>query len=223
MSEAGLRATAWQVLLELAHLTLETCKMKQKTKFAIYNLIKPFFPAHSSRIRRAVLRWCGVELGQNVFISSSSQITSDGGRITIGDNVVIVDAHITSMGGHIIIGKNSEVHPHSILAANGNSVLHIGENVKIAHMVSLKTTSHRIDLNGECIGGDCEYRDITIGDGCWVCAGAIVIPGTNIGRKNVIAAGAVVIKNTPEGVLMAGNPARIKKFYPLGSNKEYCI
>ena len=189
--------------------------MRQKTKFAIYNLIKPFFPAYSSRIRRAILRWCGVEMGQDVFISSSTYITSEGGKITIGDNVVIVDAHITSMGGRIIIGNNSEVHPHSILAANGDSVLRIGEHVKIAHMVSLKTTAHRIDPKGECIGGDCEYHNITIGDGCWLCAGAIVIPGVNVGRKNVIAAGAIVIKDTPDGALMAGNPAQIKKFYPV--------
>ena len=101
------------------------------------------------------------------------------------------------------------------MAANRNSVLRIGDNVKIAHMVSLKTTSHRIDPKGECIGGDCEFHDITIGDGSWLCAGAIVIPGVNVGRKNVIAAGAVVIRNTPEGVLMAGNPAEIKKVYSI--------
>lgn len=191
--------------------------MRQKSKFFIYNLVKFFFPSYRSRVRRWILSWCGVKLGHGVLISSSTYFfCQDEGEIFIGDNVIIVDAHITSMGGRITIGDHSEIHPQSLLAANGNSMLQIGENVKVAHMVSLKTTSHRIEPNGDCIGGACEYRNITIGDGCWLCAGSIVIPGVKVGRKNVIAAGAVVIGDTPDGVLMAGNPACIKKHYPIG-------
>lgn len=58
-----------------------------------------------------------------------------------------------------------------------------------------------------------EYNDIVIGEGTWMCAGCIVIPGVKVGRKNVLAAGAVVTKSTEDGVLMAGVPAVVKKRY----------
>lgn len=199
--------------------------MKQKTKFAIYNLIKPFFPAHSSRIRGALLRWCGVKIGKNVLISAYADFSGEG-RIEIGDGCLISDHCYLSANGHIIIGKNTQIFQQTILSANGNSTLIVGENCQIAHMVSLKTSTHEIladsandkERENSCIAGPSRFEDITIGAGCWLCAGAIIIPGVRLGRRCIVAAGAVVTRDTPDNVLIAGVPAVVKKFY--GAKKE---
>ena len=40
---------------------------------------------------------------------------------------------------------------------------------------------------------------------------ATILPGVTIGNMIVVAAGAIVVKDVPSGVLVAGNPAVIKK------------
>jgi hypothetical protein len=50
---------------------------------------------------------------------------------------------------------------------------------------------------------------ITIGHDVWIGHGAIVLPGRNIGTGAVVAAGAVVTKDVPPYMIVAGNPARV--------------
>ena len=47
---------------------------------------------------------------------------------------------------------------------------------------------------------------ITIGDGAWIGAGAIILPGITIGKYAVIGAGSVVTKDVPDYTIAAGNP-----------------
>jgi maltose O-acetyltransferase len=54
------------------------------------------------------------------------------------------------------------------------------------------------------------YEDgpIVIGDGAWIGAGAIILPGVAIGALSVVGAGSVVTRDVAEGAVVAGNPAR---------------
>lgn len=52
---------------------------------------------------------------------------------------------------------------------------------------------------------------ITIGHGVWVGAGAYIGPGIVVGDNSVVGARAVVIKDVPPGMVVAGNPARVVK------------
>ena len=50
---------------------------------------------------------------------------------------------------------------------------------------------------------------IKIGKGCWIGAGAILLPGVELGENTVVGAGAVVTKSFPEGsIVLVGVPAR---------------
>jgi len=44
--------------------------------------------------------------------------------------------------------------------------------------------------------------------GCWIGAGAIILPGVHIGRGAIVSAGSVVFRNVPPFTVVAGNPAR---------------
>src|SRR5215467_11472662 len=50
---------------------------------------------------------------------------------------------------------------------------------------------------------------VVIGNDVWVGHGAIVLPGRGIGDGAVVAAGAVVTKDVPAYMIVAGNPARV--------------
>ncbi len=52
---------------------------------------------------------------------------------------------------------------------------------------------------------------VHIGDDVWIGQGAIVLKGVTIGHRSVVGAGAVVTKDVPADVVVAGNPARIVK------------
>ena len=49
---------------------------------------------------------------------------------------------------------------------------------------------------------------ITLDDGVWIGAGAIILAGVTIGKKSVVGAGSVVTTNVPPFTIVAGNPAR---------------
>lgn len=53
--------------------------------------------------------------------------------------------------------------------------------------------------------------EVSTGFGVFVGAGSVVLPGVSIGSRSVVGAGSVVTRDIPEGVVVAGNPARIIK------------
>ena len=48
-----------------------------------------------------------------------------------------------------------------------------------------------------------------IGAGSWLGAGAVVLPGTRLGRNTVVGAGAVVRGTFPDNAVLAGIPATV--------------
>lgn len=49
---------------------------------------------------------------------------------------------------------------------------------------------------------------VSVGDRAWIGFRAIVLPGITIGEGAVVGAGAVVSRDVPPFVIVAGNPAR---------------
>lgn len=59
---------------------------------------------------------------------------------------------------------------------------------------------------------------ITVGSGVWICAGAFIGPGVTIGDNALIGARAVVMRDVPPGVIVAGNPAKVVRERPMPSD-----
>lgn len=51
----------------------------------------------------------------------------------------------------------------------------------------------------------------TIGKRSFIGLNAIIMPGITIGEESIVGAGAVVTRDVPDHVMVAGNPARIIK------------
>jgi maltose O-acetyltransferase len=84
----------------------------------------------------------------------------------------------------------------------------IGHDVQIATNVQLITATHPVDPEERRARWELA-SPVTVEDGAWLGAGAIVLPGVTVGREAVVGAGAVVTRDVPPRTVVAGNPARV--------------
>ena len=67
-----------------------------------------------------------------------------------------------------------------------------------------------------CTGGhdhtrpsfDLQTAPILVEEQAWIGAKAVLLPGVTVGRGAVVAAGSVVTRDVPPGMIVGGNPAR---------------
>lgn len=92
--------------------------------------------------------------------------------------------------------------------ASPDARIYIGDYTVIASGVCIAGFNHDVnDISRYTTRGG-----ISIGRYCWIGANAVVLSGVTLGDHTVVAAGAVVKDEFPEGYcVLAGNPAQIVK------------
>ena len=124
----------------------------------------------------------------------------------IGPGTVIRPPFHCDYGRYLSIGARTFA--NFGLVALDCALITIGDDVQIGPNVALLTPTHPIDPDLRRSGWEAA-QPITIGDNVWLGGGAIVLPGVTIGSDTVVGAGAVVSRDLPQGVVAAGNPARV--------------
>jgi maltose O-acetyltransferase len=126
----------------------------------------------------------------------------------IGEGTFIRSPFYCDYGDGIRIGARTFVNFNCTML--DGAPITVGDECLIASGVQLITASHPIDPGPRRAA--CEQAlPVTIGDGVWLGAGAIVCPGVSIGANTVVGAGSVVTKDLPAGVVAYGNPARVAR------------
>lgn len=103
-------------------------------------------------------------------------------------------------------------------------LIEIGDNVQVTHNVSIHTHggSH---VARKMIPDFDMFGKVIIKDGAYIGAYAQIMPGVTIGEGSLIAAGSIVTKSVPAGVVVAGNPARfictVEEY--IERNKKYNV
>ena len=112
----------------------------------------------------------------------------------------------------IYIGNRTTLNEGVLL--NAQAPMHIGSHVALSPGAMLLT-------GGLVFVGEArthrphQHKPITIHDGAWVGAGAIILGGITVGEDAIVAAGAVVTEDVPPGTLVAGVPARVVKQFSV--------
>lgn len=110
---------------------------------------------------------------------------------------------------NVFIGKGTFInYRNTFHTSGGNAEIIIGSNCDIAPDCMFMCTSHLIG-KPERRAGKLNYKQIHIGDGCWIGTRSVILPGVSIGDGCVVAAGSVVTKDAPKNVLIGGVPAKI--------------
>ena len=120
-----------------------------------------------------------IEIGDECYIANASLVCSE--RIQIGSRVMIA-------GGVTI--ADSDFHP-------------LGPAARLADTVALSPVGDRKRRPAV------ETRPVIIEDDVWIGYNATVLKGVRIGAGALVAPGAVVVRDVPPGVEVAGNPARV--------------
>lgn len=185
------------------------------------------------KILRLKYKW-----GNNLMVGSELQILGQApilkvpknGKVIIGDSVVLNSDFInsntslttrvkfvTGTNGTIRIGNNCDLNGTCMVAYDE---IEIGDNCQFASSSIISDTDfHPIDINARIAQMQglsfshslVSKKKIKIGNNVWIGWGAIILKGVHIGNNSIVAAGAVVVRDVPENVIVAGNPALIVK------------
>ncbi len=119
-----------------------------------------------------------IEIGDDCYLANASLVCSE--RITVGSRVMIA-------GGVTI--ADADFHP-------------LAPAARLADTIALSPRGDRFHRP------HVDVRPVVIEDDVWVGLNATILKGVRVGSGAVIAPGAMVIRDVPPGVQVAGNPAR---------------
>lgn len=129
-----------------------------------------------------------------------------------------VSGHVTISGRSasqetptLRVGDNCDIGWQTTVAVGRR--IELGNNVRIAGRAFLAGyPGHPLDAAARAQGlpeTEDQVGDIVLEDDVWLATGVSVMAGVRIGRGTVVAAGSVVTKDLPAGVLAGGVPARV--------------
>jgi maltose O-acetyltransferase len=158
-------------------------------RYLLVQILVSLLPHNSlSRVRTALYRMGGLEIGA--------------GTLILGKLTLTADRSLTNM---LTIGRGSRI--NSPLYADLNGPIEIGNHVAIGHHVVMITTNHDTS-NPLDRSGAAKIDKIVIEDGAWIGARSTILPGVTIGRGAVVAAGSMVAQSVPANKVAGGVPAR---------------
>jgi acetyltransferase-like isoleucine patch superfamily enzyme len=134
-----------------------------------------------------------------------------GENCTVGRDAILQSTGvIKNLGEGINIGSNTAIGARNFLSGQGG--IKIGKDVIMGPDIRIFSENHNFSNNDVIIKNQGESRKgVEIGNNCWIGANSTILDGVKIGDNTVIAAGSVVTKSFPKGVVIGGLPAKIIK------------
>ncbi len=123
-----------------------------------------------------------------------------------GEDVFIEQGFYCDYGDKISLGNRVYLNINCTLLDGG--LITIGDDCLIGSNVQILTINHATSPQ-ERLKKENYAEDILIGSNVWVGAGAIILPGVNIGEGAVVGAGSIVTRDIQANCLFAGNPAKL--------------
>lgn len=130
---------------------------------------------------------------------------SIGPRGRLGDGLYLA----TSRTSTITAGADVTINLGCVMVAMDS--ITIGNRVAIAEYVTIRDQEHRFAKGMGVRDQGYTVAPVEIGDNVWIGRGVYIGPGSRIGANSIVGANSLVRGMFPEGVLIAGTPAVVKK------------
>lgn len=153
-----------------------------------YNSLSRLLPLRSAgELRARLLRLSGFSVGEGTRINGPIKISGPWGLLQ-----------------RLWIGRNCVIEGESVLDLSES--LTIADGATIGPGVLILTSTHELDFPKHR-AGNLILKPVVIGEGAWLGARAVVLPGVKIGAGAVIEAGSVVNKDVEPNRRVGGIPA----------------
>jgi acetyltransferase-like isoleucine patch superfamily enzyme len=145
-----------------------------------------------------------VKLGKNVKLSKYINLYG----CEVGDNTKI--GSFVEIQKNAKIGRNCKVSSHTFICEG----VIIEDNVFVGHGVIFtndsypRATTPEGELQTE---KDWRVEPTLVKSGASIGSGATLLPNIVIGENALVGAGSVVTRNVPANVIVAGNPATVRR------------
>jgi acetyltransferase-like isoleucine patch superfamily enzyme len=132
--------------------------------------------------------------GDHLWLTDDVVIGGGGARgprssLTLGDRVAVMDRVLINVAEPVTIGSDTALSNNVVILTHGT-------------------------WQPQLHGGTATFAPVRIGDSVILYVNAVVAPGVTIGNHVVVAAGALVVQDIPDGSVAIGNPARISPAVP---------
>jgi len=126
------------------------------------------------------------------------------GPVRLSKSARFTHAQKIHLGKWVHVGKQCYL--------NGEGGITVGDGTIFAPEVVILSSTHR-HKQDKLIPYDefDEFRPVEVGKAVWLGYRSMIVPGVTIGDGAIIAMGAVVTKDVPNGAIVGGNPAKIIK------------
>lgn len=157
------------------------------------------------------------QLEQYIGKSSKSlkvtgKVFFENGSLSIGKNVIIYPGVMFSGNGHVSIGDNVKIGKDTIIYANKNGGVTIGNNTIIAAQCYIIDSNHGSSADELISTQLLESKHIEIGNDVWIGANATIIMGAKILDGAIIGAKSLVNSTIDRNAIAFGCPAKTKKY-----------
>jgi acetyltransferase-like isoleucine patch superfamily enzyme len=169
--------------------------------------------------RRLDHDWFPRSLPENVSIGAGSWLYSSFAflhfasaqpcAVRIGHDTGVYNGTFFELGprGEVVVGDYCTL-VGAVIATNSRVL--IDDYVFIAHEVTIADHCFAAPPHtSNCSSESDDHPEISIGQGAWIGARAILLSGAHIGEGSIVGAGCVVREEVPAFSIVAGNPARI--------------
>jgi len=193
---AGIVQNAWRRVQQAGTITAESPAGRRFAAFGAHSLMA--FPAGAVYGER----W--IEVGDQCMIAEL--VTLCAGMAPGHD---LGPESVLRLGDRCVIGRGSHIVAHHSIE--------IGDDVFTGPYVYITDQNHSYADIDVPVGRQWPVNSsVRIGAGTWLGTGAVILPGANIGRNVVVAAGAVVRGAVPDYAVVGGVPARVIREYVDG-------
>ena len=145
-----------------------------------------------------------VSIGRRCVIKANSTVGSEGFSFIFDKNKL---EHFPQIGG-ITIGDDVWIGANSTIERAALDDTVIEEGVKVDDLVQIGHNT-RIGKFSQITAGAVICGRVVLGERCWVAPKACIDNAVVVGKNALIGMGAVVLKDVPEGMVVAGVPAKV--------------